>query len=105
MSKLIRLVLLTALILLASQSWGVVTTPETSNYQYDANHVVLSTKNYDDDTVSKLWTNEERHSVEPLSGKILDGSFFALVGDFIATKSAGKAFKHDYKYHPRVRQR
>lgn len=90
MSILVRLLCVVMLALWVSQSWGLAVVPQGDNYQYDVALVALNTQSYDYGTVSKLWSDERQRPTESSSARDRSGSFFVLVGDFIATKSIPK---------------
>ena len=85
MNTMLRLALFFLLFLPASQIWGV----SIVQHQYDAESVIFSVDAYVYDTPLNLHTCDNQ-CIEPEAQDIIKGHFLALVGDFLATKSANK---------------
>lgn len=82
-----RFLSLALLIIFSIPSWGLVATQQYESYQYDGSYITESTKNYNYGIVKKLLSERAQKTLESLSETPLDRPFFALLGDFVATKS------------------
>ena len=82
-----RFLCLILLIVFSIPSWGSVVTQQYDSYRYDGSFITETTHNYNYGTAQKFLGERVQKPLESLSEKALDGAFWTLVGDFLATKS------------------
>lgn len=93
MSTMLRLILLFILAAMSYQSWGKMMAIDVGVYDNDGSQNAYHAKNQESLTYDEFFlipASTKATTSKILQEKTQTGSFFALQGDFIATKSASK---------------